>query len=244
MNPELEAILLLQDDDEAVRTVEGELASVMPLIAALDKARQRANDERTRAETALTRETERFRMLEGRVTEHRQRHDKNLNTLNQAHKLREATAAMAQVESAKRVVAEDESELLALSRRLADLRTAAALAQDTLDTLELEQTEARAAIEKERAGLGKRIADAKAKRAASASKVSASLLLRYDRMNTRRKGQAVFALRSYSCGNCDTAVSMQRRPALATGNVIETCEGCGVLLYFVATPAAAPTATA
>jgi predicted nucleic acid-binding Zn-ribbon protein len=238
--PELEAILALQQDDEALRTVEGELASVMPRIAALDRTRQRTLEECTRADTSLARETERFRVLESRIAEHRERHEKNVNTLNQAHKLREATAAMAQVESAKRVVAEDESELLALSRRLTDWRSAAAAARDALDTLELEQTEARAAIEKERAGLGKRISDAQTKRAASATKVPASLLSRYERMNTRRKGPAVFALHSYACGNCDTAVSMQRRPALSTGNVIETCEGCGVLLYFIPpTPAPA-----
>lgn len=233
MNPELEAILALQQDDEALRAVEGELASIMPRIASLDKARQRAQEESTRADTALARETERVRALEQRIAEHRDRHDKNLNTLNQAHKLREATAAMAQVESAKRVVAEEESELLALTRRIADLKTAAVLAREALAAMEAEQAEARAAIEIERAGLGKRISDAQAKRAASAAKVTPLLLTRYERMNTRRKGPAVFALRSYSCGNCDTAVSMQRRPALSTGHVIDTCEGCGVLLYFV-----------
>jgi predicted nucleic acid-binding Zn-ribbon protein len=240
--PELVAILALQEDDEAVRKVEGELASVMPRIASLDKARQRAQDECARADATLARETERFRSLEARVTEHRDRHEKNVNTLNQAHKLREATAAMAQVESAKRVVAEDESELLSLSRRLTDLRTAATLAHEALATLQLEQAEARAAIESERAGLGKRISDAQAKRMASAQKVTPSLLNRYDRMNTRRKGPAVFALHHFACGNCDTAVSMQRRPALSTGNVIETCEGCGVLLYFVVPTPAATTA--
>lgn len=236
MHPELQNLLTLQDDDEAVRAVEAELASLNPRIQALDKARQRAHDESNKAELLLTRETERFRALEERVTEHRARHEKNVSTLNQAHKLREATAAMAQVETAKKVVAEDESELLALSRRLTDLRTAATAAREVAEAMDTQQVEQRAALEKERAGFGKRIADAQAKRAASAAKVSASLLTRYDRMSTRRKGQAVFALRNFCCGQCDTAVSMQRRPALSSGQVIETCEGCGVLLYFEAAP--------
>lgn len=238
MHPELQVLLSLQDADEALRTVEAELASLNPRIQALDKARLRASEERTKADTMLARETERFRQLEQRVAEHRARMDKNVNTLNQAHKLREATAAMAQVESAKKVVAEDESELLALSRRLTDLRTAATAAREALEAMELEQAETRAALEVERAGFGKRIADAQANRATAASKVSPQLLSRYDRMNSRRKGQAVFALRNFSCGQCDTAVSMQRRPALSSGQVIETCEGCGVLLYFEPAPAA------
>lgn len=236
MYPELEALLALQDDDEALRTVEAELASLMPRSIAMDKAKQRAIDECTRVDTVLNRETERFRALESRIADHRARHEKNLETLNHAHKLREATAAMAQVESAKKVVAEDESELLALSRRLGELRAAAAAAHDTLDILVLQQADARAALEVERAGFGKRISDAQGKRAAAASKVGTQLLSKYDRMNTRRRGQAVFALRNYCCGSCDTAVSMQRRPALSSGNVIDTCEGCGVLLYFVPAP--------
>lgn len=239
MHPELQVLLSLQEADEALRTVEAELASLNPRLQMLDKSRQRAHDERAKADALLAREAERNRQLEQRVAEHRARHDKNLDTLNQAHKLREATAAMAQVESAKKVVAEDESELLALSRRLTDLRAAANAAREAVESMELEQAETRAALEAERAGFGKRIADAQANRAAAATRVSAQLLARYDRMNTRRKAQSVFALHNYSCGQCDTAVSMQRRPALKSGQTIETCEGCGVLLYFEApaTPA-------
>ncbi|MEO7999665.1 MAG: hypothetical protein ABI852_19595 [Gemmatimonadaceae bacterium] len=242
MHPELESLLTLQNDDEALRTVEAELASLNPRIQALDKARARAIDESAKADAMLARESERFRALELRIAEHRDRHEKNVNTLNQAHKLREATAAMAQVESAKKVVAEDESELLALSRRLTELRSAAAAARDAAEAMNRQQAETRAALEVERAGFGKRISDAQAKRAASATKVSQQLLARYERMNSRRKGPAVFALRNFSCGQCDTAVSMQRRPALTQGQIIETCEGCGVLLYFEATPTA-PAAT-
>ncbi|MEP6832621.1 MAG: hypothetical protein ABJB74_04465 [Gemmatimonas sp.] len=238
MHPELQNLLALQNDDEALRAVEAEMASLNPRIQALDKTRHRVQEESAKAAAMLTREQERYRALEQRVAEHRDRHEKNLNTLNQAHKLREATAAMAQVESAKKVVAEDESELLALSRRLSDLRSAVAATKDAAEMLDLEQAEVRKSLEVERAGFGKRVADAQTKRAASATKVSQQLLARYDRMNTRRKGQAVFALRNFSCGQCDTAVSMQRRPALASGQIIETCEGCGVLLYFEAAPAA------
>lgn len=240
MHPELQNLLALQNDDEALRAVEAEMASLNPRIQSLDKARLRVHEESARATAMLNRETERFRMLEQRMAEHRDRHEKNLATLNQAHKVREATAAMAQVESARKVVAEDESELLALGRRLNDLRSAAAAAKDAAETTDLEQIDARKALETERAGFGKRIADAQARRAESAAKVSAQLLARYDRMNSRRKGQAVFALRNFSCGQCDTAVSMQRRPALTSGQIIETCEGCGVLLYFEAAATTPP----
>ena len=39
MHPELQNLLALQDDDEAVRAIEAEMASLNPRIQSLDKAR-------------------------------------------------------------------------------------------------------------------------------------------------------------------------------------------------------------
>ena len=61
MHPELQNLLALQDDDEAVRAIEAEMASLNPRIQSLDKARQRAHEEGAKAAAALQRETERLR---------------------------------------------------------------------------------------------------------------------------------------------------------------------------------------
>jgi hypothetical protein len=45
VQPELVALLAVQEDDGAIRAIEGELAALAPRIASLDKARQRAHDE-------------------------------------------------------------------------------------------------------------------------------------------------------------------------------------------------------
>lgn len=232
MNPELEALLVVQQHDEGIRAIETRRDSLAPRLAALDKARQRAADEATRADGALERELERHRALESRMSEHRERHEKNLGVLNQAHKLKEATAAMAQVEAARRVLAEEESELLGLSRRIADLRTAATATREAVGSLQETQGPAREALSAERSSVDSDIAAARAIREASSIGVTASMLSRYDRLQSRRRAAVVFALGTdFSCGHCDTSIPMQRRPSMASGNVIETCEGCGALLY-------------
>ncbi len=237
MNPELEALLVVQQHDEGIRAIESRRDSLSPRLVALDKARQRAADEAIRAEAGLERELERSRALESRIAEHRARHEKNLGVLNQAHKLKEATAAMAQVESARRVLADDESELLGLSRRITDLRSAATATRDALGSLEAAQVAARAALTAERNSVDAEIAAARSHRDASSGGVTASLLSRYDRLQARRRAAVVFALGTdFSCGNCDTSIPMQRRPSMASGNVIETCEGCGALLYLRVVP--------
>ncbi len=239
MNPELEALLIVQQHDEAIRAIEARRDAFAPRLVSLDKARKRAVDEVARNEAALARELERSRTLGALIVDHRLRHDKNLAVLDQAHKLKEATAAMAQVETARRVLAEEESEMLALSRRISDLQTSTEAARDALAELDVQQTEARGGIETERGAIVREWELARTKRSASATAVTPPLLSRYDRVQQRRKAAALFALNvGFSCGSCDTAIPLQRRPAMTSGGQsIEICEGCGVLLY-LPTPSA------
>lgn len=239
MNHELEALLLVQHDDEHIREIQARHDAFAPRLTTLDKLRKRAADEVSRNASALERERDRQRKLELDLAEHRDRHEKNVEVLNHAHKVREATAAMAQVEAARKVLADQESDLLALNRRITDLRTATTAATEALAALEVEQAEQRAEIERERSALAKELATATAKRAVSAEAVSRSLIAKYDRVQSRRKGAAVFPLHAdYSCGSCDTAIPLQRRPAMSGGQLIEVCEGCGVLLYMPIAPKA------
>jgi predicted nucleic acid-binding Zn-ribbon protein len=229
---EIQSLLRVQQDDEAVRAIEARRDALGPRVIALDKARQRAIDEAAKSEAALTRELDRLHALEERISEHKQRHEKNLGVLNQAHKLKEATAAMAQVEAARKLLAEEESELLALTRRIADLRASATASREAAVAVDSSQGAERAAIAAERASIDGEIAAARAKRDVAARDVTPSLLNRYERVMSRRKSAVLFPLGpGFSCGSCDTALALQRRPSMASGVSIETCEGCGSLLY-------------
>jgi len=242
VNPELAALLVVQQDDDAIRAIEARRDALSPRLAAMDKAMERASAEVTRHQASLAKETERQRALAARIAEHRERLEKTLAVLDQAHKVKEATAAMSQVETARRVVADDESEMLALSRRIADLRTAGTAAQEALDALTREQREARGVVEADRAAIVVELEEALSRRARSAAAVGASLLSKYDRVQQRRRAAALFALNAgFSCGNCDTAIPLQRRPAMSSGQRIEVCEGCGVLLYLPTPPGASGT---
>ncbi len=233
MNTELEALLVVQQDDDVIRGIQARHDALAPRLAALDKVRLRAVEEVARNESALRRELERNKVLESQMAEHRARHEKNLAVLDQAHKLKEATAAMAQVETARKILAEEESEMLALTRRIADLRTATGAAKESLAALEQQQADMRGVMEVERGEIASALEAARVSRANSARAVSPSLLSKYDRVLQRRRDTALFAVHSgFSCGSCDTAIPLQRRPAMTSGSqAIEVCEACGVLLY-------------
>ena len=127
-------------------------------------------------------------------------------------------------------MAEDESELAILGRRIAEMNATVATSKQTLEALEEEQQAARPEIEAKRAALQAELDDAQRDRNGKAGSVSRPMLGKYDRIRGKRP-QALYALRGGSCGNCDTAVPLQRRNLMAGSGQIEVCEACGVLLY-------------
>jgi predicted nucleic acid-binding Zn-ribbon protein len=228
---DLEALLALQADDAVMYGIEAKLRELEPRAAALEQRRQAAEQGIARAVIAVDTEERKQRDLERRVSDHKQRQERNLAHLDAVKRMREATAAITQVEQARKLLLEEESELHALTRRIADAHQAIHAQREELAALEAEQASEREAIAKERSALDTELAQARAKREASAEHVSRPILAKYDRIRGRRSAQALFALRGQSCGHCDTAIPLHRRSQMTGKGIIEVCEACGVLLY-------------
>ncbi len=230
MASEVEALLALQDDDTKIAELEDRKRALEPRMAALDRKREAAAAAVQRSRAAVEAEEKRQRELQGKVAQHKQLHERNLAQLDAVKRLKEATAAMAQVESARRIIAEDESELTAMNRRLTELRSTVLASEASLTSIEGEQAQAREEIDRERGEIDSALAEAKVEREGKTGNVSRALLGKYDRIRTRRT-KALYPLRGESCGNCDTAIPMQRRNQMAVNGPIDVCEACGVLLY-------------
>src|SRR5512141_1616258 len=139
MATEVEALLALQEDDARIAELEERRRALEPRMAALDKKREAAAALVNRSRAAVEAEERRQRELQGKVAQHKQMQERNLAQLDAVKRLKEATAAMAQVESARRIIADDESELQTLGRRLVELRSSVASNETTLTEIESEQ---------------------------------------------------------------------------------------------------------
>src|SRR6267378_3137701 len=230
MLQEVEALLALQEDDLKIREIENQIRSLDPQLAELDKKRDLAAAALTRAQTLIQAEEKKQRELQGRLSQHKQLQERNLHQLEDVKRMREATAATAQVESTRRLMADDESELAILGRRISEMNATIATSRQTLAQVEEEQQAARPEIEAKRSELQSQLDEAKRDRDGRAVSVSRPMLGKYDRIRGKR-AQALYSLRGGSCGNCDTAVPLQRRNMMAGSGQIEVCEACGVLLY-------------
>ena len=233
MNPQLEALLALQSQDDVIQTLEDRIAALAPRLAKLDADRQQAAKAAASAQSAVEREEQRVRDLSGRADDFRRMNARAVAQMDMVRTAREATAATTQVDLSRRALSDAEAELGSASQRLTTLRAAAETADEHVASIEGEQAEARAKIDAERAELDASLAAARAERAQKARGVDPRTLMKYDRIRARRRDTAVFPLRGFSCANCDTAIPTQRRNAMLSGGAIDVCESCGVLLYAV-----------
>lgn len=231
MKADVDALLKVQDDDIRIYGIEDQLSALAPRLTALEQERVRAVEALSRVRQQVEAEEKKQRELQDRLRQHRELRDKSEGLLSQVTSPREAAAAMAQIDQAKRFIADEERDLDALGQRLAELRRNTSEREQAVQDIERRQVETRSALDADRTTLEGQLGAARADREQKASRVPRSLLQRYDRIRAKRRSTAIFPLRGQSCAHCDTAIPVQRRTTMAATGATELCEGCGVLLY-------------
>jgi len=233
LSTDLDSLLALQADDVVIHGLEERMAALEPRIRELDLRKQRTLDAIGRSSTAVAAEEKKQAYLRDKLAEHKQLIERNQAQMDSVTNMKQATAAVAQMEQARKIVAGEESDLLAINRRLEELRAVLHKQNDELAAVEAEQESARAEVAQERVAINAELDAAKAKRAKAAVLVPADLRSKYDRIRGgKKRTEAVFAMSGMSCGNCDTAIPMQRRHVMNNTGAIDLCEACGVLMYF------------
>jgi predicted nucleic acid-binding Zn-ribbon protein len=231
VHPDVAALLAVQDDDITIHELETRLAELRPRLDAMARDRDKAVAALQQARKAADAEEHRRQDVAARVAQHRALQEKNQNALNSVTSMREATAATAQLEQAKRMIDEDERELAMIGQRLVEANRVATERESVATELDTAQIKARESLAADQKDIEERLAEARGTRERKAQAVPRSLLSRYDRIRSRKRVHAVFPLRDNSCGNCDTMLPLQRRSVMSGTGATEICEGCGVMLY-------------
>jgi predicted nucleic acid-binding Zn-ribbon protein len=221
----------VQDEDVTIHDLETRLAELLPRLDVMAQDRDRALAALQQARKSAESEERRRQDVAARVSQHRTLQEKNQSALNSVTSMREATAATAQLEQAKRMIDEDERELSAIGQRLMEANRLVTDRERVAGDLEVAQTQARESLSVDKQALEQQLKDARSVREEKAKRVPRNLLTRYDRIRSRKRVHAVYPLRGQSCGHCDTMLPLQRRSQMAGTGVTEICEGCGVMLY-------------
>jgi len=231
MHPDVQSLLAVQRDDLEIYGLESKLASLAPRLDALEKERARSAQELDRAAAAVQVEEARHRDVMHRVDSNRQLVERSQRAYESVTTPREANAAMVQLEQTKRMVDDSERDAAQINGRIVEMRRHVGDLQAALADVEHRQSDARKALDAERAEIESQIAQAREKRDTKAQSVPRAMLAKYDKVRSRRRAETLFPLRGPSCSACDTAIPTQRRAVMAASGTIEMCEGCGALLY-------------
>jgi len=231
VHPDLEALLVLQEKDRLVTGTEQALAALEPeqqslneQMAVSERALQAA---RRSVEDALRRRDE----LEGKIANYRSMQEQRRQRLEWVRGAKEASTIMAELDLARSVLAKEEAEFMRSGDAVHEAERKVAEAEKALAAVRESQVPHRQALQGRREAILAELQQAQSVRSQAARSVNGTLLVRYERIRRGKAPLALYALHADACGHCFTAVPTQRRVLIQRGAAIETCEGCGVLLY-------------
>jgi predicted nucleic acid-binding Zn-ribbon protein len=233
MNADLEQLLDLQDKDFALLEVDQRLEALLEEEEALDEAVREAEAAIGVAQRSAAESIRRRIEVEGRVETYRKLQEGRRKRIEVSRPGKDTTTLMAELDLSRQVLAREESEWFRAQETVQAQEARVVEAEAQVESLKAEQVEARTGLAGRRAELEGERAVALAAREESAAKVAKSLRSRYERLRGSRAPRAVVALAGEACGACFTAVPMNRRSQMRMTGSVDSCEACGVMLYYV-----------
>ncbi len=233
MNADLEKLLDLQDKDLTLLEVDHRLDEVLQEEQALDEAVRSAETSVGVAQRSVAESIRRRIEVEGRVETYRKLQEGRRKRIEVSRPGKDTAALMAELDLSRQVLAREESDWFRAQEAVQAQEARVAEAEAQVEALRAEQVEPRTALTARRAELEAERAVALAARDSSAAAVAKPLRSRYERLRGSRAPVAVVALAGDACGACFTAVPMNRRAQMRMTGVVDGCEGCGVMLYYL-----------
>lgn len=232
MHPELIKLLDLQAHDLELLAVDTRLLEVDNKVATLDDELGKVREAVNAAQRSADLERKKRDELEAKIEGHRKHQEKRKEKLEFMKTPKEVSALMAEIDLARSVLSNEESEWVRSADQVGTLENRRKDSEAQVATVESDQAEARAALAAQRGALEAERREVLGRREASAGMVNRPLLQRYDKLRGNRKTVVVVPLSGPACGACFTQVPLSRRTQIKAGDIIEGCESCGVILYF------------
>lgn len=232
MHPDLAKLLKLQEKDLGLKAVEESLAALHEEVAALDLAVATGEEAHTAAQRAVADAVVRRTETEVKIEGYRGQQDRRKQRLEITRPGKVAASIMAELELARSVLTQEESEWVRMDETVRGLEEQVVQAAAELEELKKTQDPERAELlAREESLLAERKSVTRS-REASAKKLDKPLRIKYDRLYQSRSIAVVVAMSGPACGACFTTIPLHRRTQIKNGSVLGGCEVCGVILYY------------
>ncbi len=232
MGNDLSRLILLQKLDVEIRQLQDEVTSLPVRQEELERQFAVAVTEYLDLKSELENAQTDKRELETKIEEEQQRHQKFKNDLMKSTNEREYTTAVREIDVARKVISQLETETLKLMEQIEKLESS--LAEKT-PAMELERQQ----VDRQLAGLRERTVDAEARLVELRSNrpglydlLSKEARSNYDRLSRMKSGLALAEARSHSCRGCRMSIRPQVFNDIRRAESIIMCENCGRILYY------------
>ena len=232
MHPDLPKLLDVQGKDRRLAETAGQIAALAAERAALDAALEAARNQistLTRAAVdAAVRRDEREQKLENQRTLQEKRRER----LESERNPRVAAQLMADLDLARSILAQEESEWMRLAEDATQRTAAVTAAEAVLVEVEASQAEQRGDLDARQQAAQVDHDLAAGEREVAARDLDRTLRLRYDRLRGSRRTEVLVPAINATCTACYTAIPRSRIGQLqADGILLDGCEMCGAILY-------------
>jgi uncharacterized protein len=228
----IEKLLVLQDRDQKIRRVQGELAHIGPEREGL---RAKAAATQSQLESLKTRgkqiEADRKR-LELDVESKKQQIEKYANQQLQTRKNEEYRALAHEIDGCKTDITKIEDEEIALMEQAEQVQKENVRVSREAGEMKKLVDDQVAQLDEREANLKKDLAELQQGRAELAAAVEESARVRYDRLIRSKGENVVVGVQHGVCGGCHMKLPPQVLVLCMGDQEIITCTNCGRILYY------------
>ena len=232
MHPALPKLLAVQEKDERLSGLAATLADLTAEGEALDAAEAGLSGQIASAERGLAEATRRRDERAAKLEAQRLHQEKRRERLDQERSPRVAAQLMADLEMARGILAQEESDWIRAEDEVNRHQNSLESYQQQLEALRAEQEPLRSDLAGRTETATAEHDEAVAEREAAAGELDRTLRNRYDRLRKSRNKAVLVAARNGTCTACYTAIPSSRLGHLqADGLLLDGCEMCGAILY-------------
>ncbi len=231
MPPEIERLLVLQNRDQKLSKLSGEIASWPAARAAIEERLAQASAALKSMETALREaELERAR-LDGDVKAKEASIAKFKTQQQQTRKNEEYQALAHEIERYQADISLIEDKELEVMEKIEALKAGHQEAAENFRREKSQVEEEMKALEARLKALEAQREALKSERETLAAEVPADVLSLYERILKAKRDAAVVAVEHDVCTGCHMKLTMQTTVKVRAGKGIVHCENCGRMLY-------------